>query len=149
MWTDAENARSQTKVVLDQSSSGFAASGSVGIDLALDFTVCLLGYLLEFFSFLPKPSSVCPCQFSGAFFGVGPQIKLGALGVQLDTGYAGKTESNDVTNQGGKNAASINKETSVHTYLEAINPLFAYKVQPFVVRISNEHLCDLILIFFP
>ncbi len=90
-------------------------------------------FLILRFSFFIISSSLIIDQFSGAFFGVGPQIRSGALGVSLQTGYAGKSENTDVTNQGRKNYASINKDTSVHTYLEAINPLYSYKVQPYVV----------------
>ncbi len=142
MWTDAENARSQTRVVLDQTSSGFASSGSVGIDVSLDFTVHNFHSTVFNIAVLlfHHPAHVLlsvrlfQCdQFSGAFLGVGPQIQNGALGVSLQTGYAGKSEKTDVANLGLQNYASINKDTSVHTFLEAINPLYSYKVQPYVV----------------
>jgi hypothetical protein len=52
--------------------------------------------------------------------GVGPQIKLHRISVS--TGYAG----------GKEGSASINRDASVHSYLEAISPEHAYRVQPYV-----------------
>jgi hypothetical protein len=70
-------------------------------------------------------------QFSGAFMGVGPQIKL-PIGISVSTGYAGGKEESAENMDSATSSASINRDASVHSYLEAISPEHAYRVQPYV-----------------
>lgn len=70
-------------------------------------------------------------QMSGAFFGVGPQIKL-PIGVTVTAGYITSSESSSEEMNSTTKSAAINRDASVHCYLEPISPRYAYQVQPFV-----------------
>ncbi|ELR22000.1 Prokumamolisin, activation domain containing protein [Acanthamoeba castellanii str. Neff] len=82
--SNQQSGRSQNKVILNHSADRKAASGSVGVSVGVDYI------------------------FSGAFMGVGPQIKL-PIGISVSTGYAGGKEESAENMDSATSSASINR----------------------------------------
>jgi hypothetical protein len=108
--------RSQNKISLNHKSQGSERQTGVGIDLNYEF------------------------MFSQAFLGLGPNHKL-PLGISLNYMHSDDKENADEESTVLEKSAAIERDVSVQSFLEPINPEFAYRVQPFVwmARTGDGH----------